>query len=65
MSAWLLRRPSSINDRHERYFMEVDGNVVRTTSREILAKRFHTAYEARTFANQHQGHFDEWTVVRR
>lgn len=51
--------------RHERYFLEIDGELVRTTTQPLLARRFATALAARQFATRHEPHFDEWRVVRR
>ena len=65
MSAWLLQRPSSINDRHERFLIRVERDQPETTPQPLLAMRFGTPSAARLFAMQFDGLFDEWRVVRR
>lgn len=65
MSVWLLQRPKRDDERRLRYFVAIDGQVVRTTSQALLARRFDAASEAQQFATLHGEHFDEWRVGRR
>lgn len=65
MSAWLLQRLPSVNDRHERFLIRVERDQPETTPQALLAMRFRTPSAARVFALQFDGLFDEWRVVRR
>lgn len=46
MSAWLLQRPPSINDKHERFLIRVDDDQPETTPQPLLALRFVTSRAA-------------------
>jgi hypothetical protein len=39
--------------------------MVSTTEHPVLALRFASAMEARTFVSEYEPHFDDWKVVRR
>ncbi len=65
MSAWVVQRPPKPLERHARYLACIEGQMVSTTEHPVLALRFASAMEARTFVSEYEPHFDDWKVVRR
>jgi hypothetical protein len=65
VSAWLLERPRSINDRHPRYLVRFTAAEPETTALELLALRFSSAQAAREFATYFEPALDDWRIVKR
>lgn len=63
--AWLIQKPPTVSDRHERYLIRLEGDRVETTPQPLLARRFASAQAARMFAIRFDGLLDDWRVVRR